>query len=76
MKTKTLKRNRENFLKKRKVTAAFAVIALVGGFIFLNRGITGNIILDSRYSFNAVSLIGLLLILCSSVLIAYSIKKR
>lgn len=71
-----MKTNKENFFKKRKVTAMFAVISLAGGFIFLNKGITGNVVLNGSHAFSVVSLIGLLLVLCSAILIAYSIKKN
>lgn len=65
-----------NWFKTKKVTIPFALVSLMGGFFFLNRSITGNVILNNKHAFNLVSLIGLLLILCSVVLIAYSIKKR
>lgn len=68
--------NKKNFLKTRKVTASFALIALIGGAFFLNHSITGNVVLNDKYSFNLVSLIGLLLILCSIILGAYSIKRK
>lgn len=64
-----------DWFKAKKITACFALISLIGGFLFLNNSITGNIISNNNYSFNIVSLIGLLLILCSVILIAYSIKK-
>jgi len=67
---------KEIWLKKKKVTGTFAVIALISGAIFLRHNITGNIILSDKYSFNLLSLIGLLLVLCSTILGAYSIKKR
>lgn len=67
---------KENFFKTRKATVSFALMALVGGFLFLNQSITGNIILDSENSFNLVSLMGLLLIACSIILGAYSLKKK
>lgn len=72
-----MKQNKEeNFLKKKSVIASFAVIALAGGFLFINKDITGNIILSSKYSFNLLSIIGLLLIVCSVILGAYSIWKK
>jgi len=64
-----------DWFKAKKITASFALISFIGGFLFLNHSITGNIILNNKNSFNIVSLIGLLLILCSVILIAYSIKK-
>jgi hypothetical protein len=66
----------EIWLKKKKVTTSFAIIALAGGFLFLNSGITGNVVILNKGSFNVLSLIGLLLIFCSAVLAAYTIKKK
>jgi len=66
-----------SWFKEKKVTAIFAAVAFFTGFLFVDRGsISGNIILDGSYSFNIVSLIGLLLVLCSAVLAAYTIRKR
>ena len=67
---------RFDWFKTKKVIASFAIIALVGGALFLNHSITGNIILSDKYSFNLVSLIGLLLVLCAVILGAYLIKKN
>ena len=66
----------ENFFKKKSVTSSFALVALAGGFVFLDKGITGNIILKGAESISWISIIGLLLILCSIILGAYSIKKN
>ena len=65
-----------DWFKTKKVTSLFALISLVGGFLFLNQGITGNIILNENYTFNLISLIGLSLIVCSVILGAYSLKKK
>ena len=65
-----------DWFETKKATMVFAIISLIGGFLFLNHSITGNIILSDKYSFNLVSLIGLLLILCAVILGAYSIKKK
>lgn len=66
----------ENWLKRRKVTAGFATLSLISGFLFLNKNITGNAVLSDKYAFNPLSFVGLLLILCSVVLAGYSMKKR
>ena len=63
-------------LKTKTATFSFAIIALISGFLFLNQGITGNVVMDNKYPFNMVSLIGLLLIACSIILGLYSIKKK
>jgi len=67
---------KENMLKTRKTATLFGIAALVGGFLFLNRSITGNIILNNENSFNLVSLMGMLLIVCSVILGAYALKKK
>ena len=75
----------QDFFKKRSVVATFGIIALLAGFYFLNTGtlidpfsgqVTGNAVLTGLYPFSAISLTGLLLILCSAILIIYAIVKR
>ncbi len=72
--------NKNNFwnrLKTKQATIIFALVALIGGFLFLNQSnVTGNIILSKENPINIISLIGLLLILFSVVLSLYSIKKK
>jgi len=63
-------------LKRRKIVASFAMVALIGGFLFLSPSITGGFILEKSDSFNPLSLIGLVLIGCAIVLAAYSLKKK
>ena len=65
-----------NWLKTKKVTAIFAAGSLISGFFFLNQNITGNAILNENYALNTIPIIGLLLILCSIVLGAYSVMKH
>ena len=65
----------DSWLKKRKVTAGFATLSLISGFLFLNRNITGNAVLSDKYSVNPLSLIGLLLVICAVILAGYSIKR-
>lgn len=65
-----------NFFKKKTTTITFAIISLISGFIFLDKGITGNAIINDKYNFNLLSLIGMLLIFCSLILALYSVKKR
>ncbi len=67
---------KESFFKRRGVSAIFAVVALVSGFLFLSKNITGNAVLNTRNSFNILPLIGLSLILCAVILTIYSLKKR
>ena len=66
-----------NWLKTKKATGLFAVVAFIGGFFFLNQGITGNAVSNESVSaFNPVFLVGMLLILCSVVLAVYAVKKK
>jgi len=64
------------WFKTKKIAAVFAAVAFVIGFLFLDKGITGNVILDNKYPVDVISLIGLLLILCSVILAVYLIKKE
>lgn len=64
------------WLKTKQATAIFAAGSLISGFFFLNKNITGNIILNENYSLNILPIIGLVLVLCSVVLGAYSIMKK
>lgn len=73
--------SKNEFLKKRSVVAAFGIVALLGGFIFLNMGffnlgLTGNVVSSEYVSINLISILGMLLIICSAVLIVYAIVKR
>ena len=63
------------WFKTKSVAAVFAVVAFVVGFSFLDGGSTGNVILDNHYPVDFVSIIGLLLILCSAILAVYILKK-
>lgn len=73
---KTKKNMKNNFFDKKGVTWTFAVIALFLGFWFLDSSFTGNAIVNKQVPINLLSLIGLLLIVCSAILISYSVKKR
>ena len=63
------------WFKTKGVGAVFAAVAFVVGFLFLDNGVTGNVILDNQHSVDFVSIIGLLLILCSAILAVYILKK-
>lgn len=63
------------WFKIKGIAAIFAVVAFVTGFLFLDKGITGNVILDNKYPVDVISLIGLLLVLCSAILAVYIIRK-
>ena len=64
------------FFTKKGVTWTFAAIAVVSGFLFLDSTPTGNVIVNKQNSISLLSIIGLVLIACSAILIAYSAKKK
>ena len=72
---------KDNFLQKKSVVATFGIIALLAGFYFLNAGsisgrVTGNSIMNQFYPLSLISIIGMLLILCSAILIIYAIVRK
>ena len=74
-------KNEKSFFRKKSVVGIFGALALLSGFYFLNtgflsRGVTGNVVLTNFYPFSLISIIGMLLILCSAILIIYAIVKR
>jgi hypothetical protein len=66
----------KKFFERKVITWTFAVIALFSGFMFLDSGFTGNVIVNKQSTINIVSIIGLLLITCSIILITCSVKKK
>ena len=75
----------ESFFQKKSIVATFGILALLGGFFFLNvgnltgfftTGPTGNAVLNNFYPFSLISIIGMLLILCAAILIVYAIVKK
>ena len=65
----------KNFLKSQKSTAISALIAAIAGFVFLDKGITGNVVFEGAYTGSILSFMGLLLITCAAILAGYAIKK-
>ena len=63
------------WFKTKKIAAVFATVAFVIGFLFLDKGVTGNVILENSRPVNFISLIGLLFVLCSAILAVYVLKK-
>ena len=59
----------------KKVISSFALVALVAGFFFLDKGITGNVVLNGENPLDIISLIGLVLVFCSAALTFYVLKK-
>jgi len=69
-----MKKNK--FLITRGITGIFGVLAAISGLLFLDSEITGNIIANKQNPVNFVSIVGLLLIICSVILIAYTTRKE
>ena len=75
-----------SFFHKRSIVAVFGIAALLAGFLFLNMGVfnpftgkaTGNFVSQNNnpLTVNLISVIGILLIICSAILIIYAIVKR
>jgi hypothetical protein len=65
-----------SWMKKRTIIAGFSILSLAGGILFLDPSVTGNLIFEKKVQFNLVSLIGILLIICSILLASYSIKRK
>jgi hypothetical protein len=70
------KQKKKNLFERKGVTIGFGIASLVSGILFLNSTPTGNIILSEQNPVSYPSLIGLMLLLCSAILITYSLKKR
>ena len=68
--------NETPLLKRKPVTIVFALISFIGGFLFLNHSLTGNVVINESYYLDIVSLIGLSLIICSLILAFYTIKHK
>ncbi|MFQ5531492.1 MAG: hypothetical protein ACE5ES_02650 [Candidatus Nanoarchaeia archaeon] len=69
-------KNTFDWFKTKPATTGFAIAALISGFLFLNKSMTGNVVLNDKYSINLISIVGLLLISCAVVLGMYTIKKK
>ncbi|MCK5603926.1 hypothetical protein KAR91_18710 [Candidatus Pacearchaeota archaeon] len=63
-------------LKGKRFTAGFAFFGLMWGFMFMEGSFSGNVVLAREVAFNPVSLIGALLMICSVVLIIYSVRRK
>ena len=64
-----------SWFNAKKIAGIFAAVFLVAGFLLLDKGMSGNVILNGEYTSNPLSLIGLIIVLCAAVLTAYVIKK-
>jgi len=63
-------------LKGKRFTAGLAFFSLMWGFLFMEGSFTGNAIVSEDVIFNPVSLIGACLVICSVVLVIYSVRKK
>mgnify|MGYP001563518622 CR=1 FL=1 len=66
---------KKSWLNVKKIAGVFAAVFLVAGFLLLDKGISGNVVLDGEYTSNPLALIGLIIVLFAAVLTAYTIKK-
>ena len=64
------------FLKTKIGAGIIALVAIAAGFIFLNKGITGNAVYEGAYTGNILSGIGATLVVCAAVLAIYSLLRR
>lgn len=69
---------KKNLFKTRATVMFFAIISIFGGMMFLKKNFTALAILENQSdpTFNAISLIGLLLIFCSATLFVYALKLK
>lgn len=66
-----------NLLKSRQCAGIFGIISLLFGFFFFNNlSITGNAVFSSSTNFKEISTIGIILMICSIILLAYALKKK
>ena len=65
----------KSLFSAKKIVMLFAAVLLMVGFLLIDRGISGNVVLDGEYTSNPLSLIGLVIILFSAILTAYVIIK-
>jgi len=61
--------------KTKKIMGGLAFASLAAGFVLLNKGTTGNVILNNNPSFDIFPLIGLLFVLFSAILAFIAIKR-
>jgi Mg2+ and Co2+ transporter CorA len=66
----------ESILKQKKVVGLFAVIGIIGGIFFTGTEITGNVILTENTKINLIPIVGILLLVCSAILLTYILKKK
>ena len=82
LKQKTFKRRlslkgmKKTGYKTKSIASILAGIFFIAGFIMLNKEMTGNVIFDESSTFNPISLIGLLLVICSAVLVIWIVKSK
>ena len=65
-----------DWFRTRTATGIFAIAAFAGGLMFLNNSLTGNVILEDAKVLDALSFIGLILIVCSLILAFYAARNK
>lgn len=65
-----------SWFKTKIVMGIFSALFFTSGILFINKKITGNVVIENSDSLNLIPIVGILLILCSAILVFYSIKKR
>ncbi len=66
---------KKKWFQAKKITSIVSGVALVAGFLFLDRGFTGNVVLNNKPAVDVISVIGLLLVFCSAALALYTIRR-
>jgi len=72
-------KKQKSFFEKRSVIASFGILALIGAGFFtqtLGRPTANAINTEGTSVFSLLPIIGILLLICSIVLIAYSVVKK
>ncbi len=67
---------KKNFFENKILVLEFAVLSLISGIMLISPNLTGNIISQKTSFINPLTIIGLMLNVCSIILFAYLINKR
>lgn len=66
---------KQSWFKRHKIAGVLAGVFFIVGFLFIDKSVTGNVVLEQGYYINPISLVGLLFIFCSAVLTLHAIKR-
>jgi len=68
--------DKKGLVQVKAITSILAAVSFLTGFLLIDRGgISGNVIVGSQSTMSPISIAGLVLVLLSIVLAAYSLKK-